>query len=527
MERLEAQLEELEILYRYIPVGLCVVDRDLRYVKTNQIYAEVVGREIHEVVGHTMHDVVAEPAREQATSIARRVIDTGEPVLDVEIRSRFRGNLAEERIWLVSVHPVHSGDCVTGSLAVMFDVTARKQLEEKTERLWQRQRLESLGVLAGGIAHDFNNLLHAILGFTELAQTPLDPSAPSHADLEQVKRSVTHGTELCNQLLNYSGTGGYIFEPVDFDSIVEGVTQMIQLAVSKNATMRIDLAGELPAVNADASQLRQVVLNLVANASDACEGKSGIITVSTRHLHCDRAYLSGCHPAGENHPTGRYVSLEVSDTGCGMPPEMFARIFDPFFTTKFTGRGLGLAAVLGIVRAQRGAVKVTSEPGRGTSIEMLLPALDSSAPIRSESRAWVADWRGSGPVLLVDDEPEVRAVGERMLELLGFTPLVASNGKTALELYRKHGDRIVCVLLDLTMPHMDGEETLRRLRQIRPTVKVAIVSGYSENIAQRFEGKGLAAVLKKPYRLESLASTLRGIVEGGSPSATLGRRSTE
>ena len=149
MERLEAQLEELEILYRYIPVGLCVVDRDLRYVKTNQIYAEVVGREIHEVVGHTMHEVVAERVREQTTSLARRVIDTGEPVLDVEVRSRFRANVAEERIWLVSVHPVHSGDCVTGSLAVMFDVTARKQLEEKTERLWQRQRLESLGVLAG------------------------------------------------------------------------------------------------------------------------------------------------------------------------------------------------------------------------------------------------------------------------------------------------------------------------------------------------------------------------------------------
>jgi CheY-like chemotaxis protein len=210
-----------------------------------------------------------------------------------------------------------------------------------------------------------------------------------------------------------------------------------------------------------------------------------------------------------------------------MSPEMLARIFDPFFTTKFTGRGLGLAAVLGIVRAQRGAIKVTSEPGRGTSFEVLLSALDSPASSRSASRASVANWRGSGPVLLVDDEPEVRAVGERMLALLGFTPLVASDGKTALELYRKHGDRIVCVLLDLTMPHMDGEETLHRLRQIRPDVKVAIVSGFSENIAQRFEGKGLAALLKKPYRLEALASTLREIVEAEGLAATSGRPSTE
>ncbi|MBE7560041.1 response regulator [bacterium] len=250
-------------------------------------------------------------------------------------------------------------------------------------------------------------------------------------------------------------------------------------------------------------------MNLIINASEAIGEASGVIVISTGAVECDRAYLAGSY-IDEDLPPGLYVYLEVADTGCGMTPETLARVFDPFFSTKFTGRGLGLAAVLGIVRGHRGAIKVYSEPGRGTTFKVLFPA--SSRPVQNDAvrQPAAARWRGVGLILVVDDEETVRTLARRMLERLGFTVLVASDGQEGVEIFRQHADEVRAVLLDMTMPHMDGEEAFRELRRIRPDVRVVLSSGYNEQDAtNRFAGKGLAGFIQKPYCLEDLCDVIR------------------
>ena len=251
-------------------------------------------------------------------------------------------------------------------------------------------------------------------------------------------------------------------------------------------------------------------MNLITNASEAIGDRSGIISITTGAVDCDRAYLTESY-LDEELPEGLYVSLEVADTGCGMDAETRAKLFDPFFTTKFTGRGLGLAAVLGIVRGHRGAIKIYSEPGKGTTFKVLFPAVDAEPRSVADRKPPDREaWRGEGTVLLVDDEEAIRALGKRMLERAGFDVLTANDGRDAVELYREHGDQIVCVILDLTMPQMDGEEAFREMRRIRSDVCVIVSSGYNEQeVTQRFVGKGLAGFIQKPYKFNRLLDQVR------------------
>jgi CheY-like chemotaxis protein len=265
-------------------------------------------------------------------------------------------------------------------------------------------------------------------------------------------------------------------------------------------------------VDADASQLRQVVMNLVVNASEAIGERSGVITLSTGAMDCDRAYLSESW-LDEQLPEGMYVFIEVADTGSGMDAETRARIFDPFFTTKFTGRGLGLAAVLGIVRGHRGAIKVYSELGKGTTLKVLFPA-SQRAEVRETRSAVRGMYEGKGTVLLVDDDESVRAVGRKMLERIGFTVVTAADGSEAIARFRERADDIICAIVDLTMPHVDGAETFRELRRMRPGVRVILSSGYNEqDVTQRFVGKGLAGFIQKPYQLSTLVAVLKEVLE--------------
>jgi CheY-like chemotaxis protein len=308
-------------------------------------------------------------------------------------------------------------------------------------------------------------------------------------------------------MLAYSGKGHFVIESIDLSTAVEGMVHLLKTVVPKKVLLNLDLAAGLPPVRGDATQVRQIVMNLVLNAAEAIGERSGVVTVCTGARDCSREYLSGTH-LDEEQPEGLYVWVEVSDTGCGMDAQTQARIFDPFFSTKFTGRGLGLAAVLGIVRGHRGALKVYSEPDKGTTMRILLPAAASEAP--GETAPAPAAWRGAGTVLLVDDEETVRATGRHMLERLGFDVLTANDGREALQVYAAHADEIALVLLDLTMPHLDGEETFRELRRLYPGVRVVMSSGYSESdITARFAGKGLAGFVQKPYDLATLQERLR------------------
>ena len=285
---------------------------------------------------------------------------------------------------------------------------------------------------------------------------------------------------------------------------------LLKSIVSKRALLNLNLGKNLPPMRGDTSQISQVIMNLVLNASDAIGERSGVVTISTGATECSREYLKKTY-GDENLAPGLYITLEVSDTGTGMDKATQERIFEPFFTTKFTGRGLGLAAVLGIVRGHKGALRLYSQLGKGTTFKILFPASETDAEsLARNNGATKNDWRGEGTVILVDDEETIRTMGARMLASLGFTVLTVADGREALAVYAEHRDEITLVLLDLTMPHMDGEETFRELRLLNPKIRVVMSSGYTENdITARFAGKGLVGFVQKPYSPAELAEQLR------------------
>ena len=301
---------------------------------------------------------------------------------------------------------------------------------------------------------------------------------------------------------------------------------MLEVSVSKKAILRYHFAAQLPPVEVDITQIQQILMNLVINASEAIGEKSGVISISTGAMKCDQDYLADTW-LKQKLPEGIYVYIEVADTGCGMTSKTLECIFDPFFTTKFTGRGLGLAAVLGIVRGHKGTLKIYSEPGHGSTFKVLLPAAKGEAPNLVISDPAKKLWHGTGTILLVDDEETIRVLSKQMLERLGFRVLTAADGCEALTIFRAQQQEIVAILLDLTMPHMDGEETFRELQRIKTEVPVIMSSGYNEqDIAQRFDGKGLAGFIQKPYRMAMLSQTLRATLEGKRDAVARARAPT-
>jgi signal transduction histidine kinase/CheY-like chemotaxis protein len=385
----------------------------------------------------------------------------------------------------------------------------RRKLEIK---MLETQKLESLGVLAGGIAHDFNNLLMGILGNADLALPLIPPGSRAIQNVEEIIRASQRAADLCRQMLAYSGKGQFLVARYDLSEIVREIAKMLEVSVSKKASLRYSLAVELPAVLADATEMSQVIMNLITNASESLGDECGVISVSTGVIECDRAYLSESY-FDDKLSEGRYVYLEVSDNGCGMDKETLSRIFDPFYTTKFMGRGLGLAAVLGIIQGHHGAIKVQSEPGQGTSFTILLPAFDGEPKEPASRTAWGVPPSRGGTILLVDDDPVVREVGTQMVDGLGFRCLTAANGQEGLEVFRKHKAEIDCVILDLTMPEMGGEEVFKELRRLHSDVCVVLSSGYNEeDVTQRFVGQGLAGFVQKPYTSANLRITLNRVL---------------
>jgi PAS domain S-box-containing protein len=392
-----------------------------------------------------------------------------------------------------------------GYLEINTDVTERRQMEEQ---LRHRAKLESLGVLAGGVAHDFNNLLTGILGNASLALDSTPAHHPSRLLLEEVMRASERAADLTRQLLAYAGKGRFVMRVVDLSGLVREISGLVQTSIPKPVQLRLQLAEDLPGIEADAGQLQQIVMNLVINGAEAIGPDGGTVLVRTGTQAVDEQYIRAIAGAGDQLRPGPYVMLEVHDTGSGMSPETLAKIFDPFFTTKFTGRGLGLSAVQGIVRAHRGALKVYSQPGQGTTFKVLFPA-SAHVPTPVVAPAG-GDLTGHGTVLVVDDEDIVRQTARHTLERYGYKTIAARHGAEALEVYRRSPDRISLVLLDLTMPVMSGEQTLREMQTIRPAVRVLLTSGYNEvEAVQRFAGKGLAGFIQKPYTSIALAEKVK------------------
>jgi PAS domain S-box-containing protein len=411
---------------------------------------------------------------------------------------------------------------IAGRVWCFRDVTERKRAEESRlemeRRMLHAQRLESLGVLAGGIAHDFNNLLMAILGNLELAQRDLSPVSPIRPRLDAASNAARRAADLTRQMLAYSGRGKFMVGRVDLNELVEENVHLLRTSIPRTTTLNLHLDRALPAVEADAGQIQQVVMNLITNASEAIGEVPGVITLSTGVRDCDGSYL-GRSRFEEVPPAGRYAYFEVTDTGCGMDEETQKRMFEPFFTTKFTGRGLGLPAVFGIVRGHGGAILLDSAAGKGTAIRVLFPAAEVApgaagpAEAAPAGEAEVAPGRGRGTILIVDDEEMVLQPCAAMVESMGFAVLTAVDGEQAVEIVRRHGASIRAIILDLTMPKLDGAAAFEQILRIEPGAKVILSSGYDEAEATgRLAKEQLAGFIRKPYYLEQLRATLERVL---------------
>ena len=402
-------------------------------------------------------------------------------------------------------------------VGAVMDVTEQHAVaEEKAQierRLQETQKLESLGILAGGVAHDFNNLLTGILGNTNLAQMDLPEASPVQENLAAIEKTSRRAAELCKQMLAYSGKGRFVVQRLDLSEIVEETAQLVRPSLSRFAALEFHLAKELPAISADATQLRQIVMNLVLNASDSFDERPGKIVLETGVIQADSAYLASTI-LSPDVPAGEYVFLEIRDTGCGMSSETLSKIFNPFFSTKFTGRGLGLAAVLGILRGHCGAIKVSSEVGVGSTFRLLLPSAGEPVKVLPPAPPAVNQRRGSGTILVADDEPAIRIVASRLLESFGYRVVLAENGSEALEIFQKSPADYTGILLDLTMPKMDGMEAFTAIRLIREDVPVVLMSGFNEQDAiSRFSGKNLAGFVQKPFTPDELRQAIRKFIE--------------
>ncbi len=389
-----------------------------------------------------------------------------------------------------------------------IDITQAKQSEKEKliieRKLLEGQKLESLGVLAGGIAHDFNNLLTGIVGNASLMSLDLPPQSPLLRNVSQIESSAQRAAELCQQMLAYAGKGQFLIRRIDLEDLVRNTLPLLEHSISKRATLRFHFKSGLPPVNADVTQIRQIIMNLVVNASDAIGDNDGSITLATGIMatgdsRLRQAVLSPdpCAPA--------LVFLQVTDTGAGMNPDVVRKIFEPFFTTKFTGRGLGLAAVLGIVRSHQGGLIVESQPGTGTTFTLILPAGEAVTESKFSRTPFGSPVMRTGTVLIIDDEDAVRTVTAHMFGMIGMKPLTACDGIDGLEMFKLHRDDITLILLDLTMPRMNGEETLREIRALSATVPVIITSGYNRTtLTSPLASAPTVAFLQKPFSLAAL-----------------------
>lgn len=499
-ERLQSTLDNLlDTYYR--------INADGTINWTSKSIETLLGYRAEDIEGMPLHRLFVD--KREFVKVVRAHSDPETPVVNYEVELRHKDG---HTVWgSISSHLLCDAEGnEIGSEGVLRNITELKlsELEKKDmeKKLADVQRLESLGVLAGGIAHDFNNLLAAIMGNAELAELKQHGHESIDKELKGIVSCSTRAADLCNQLLAYSGQGMIVRQQIDLSTLIEEIVQLIDISISKNVGLKLNLTRALPAIHVDETQMQQIIMNLVTNASESFDDKPGQVSISTGVIDATIHDLESEFLDIELEE-GRYVYLEVADTGSGMDEFTRKKIFDPFFTTKFTGRGLGLSALLGIVRSHHGSIRVDSQLGRGTRIRILFPQYEEyqdDTPAITQETEPVKDFIVSR-VLIIDDEADVLSTAKAIMEKLGCKVLTAEDGKEGISVFRESHDEIDLVLLDMTMPKINGLEALTELRAINKKVPVIICSGYGyANLSEKFKGSPPEGFLHKPYSIKEI-----------------------
>ncbi|MEI6207417.1 MAG: ATP-binding protein [Desulfuromonadales bacterium] len=503
----------LENVIKMTPAGYFHIDLEGRFLDVNNAWLRMHGYDSpEEVIGKHFSMIQVDSGSYSALAHLDE-LQRGVAIPYGEFSSRRKDGSVGHHIF--SAHPVvHVGNIV-GFEWFIIDISERKRLEEDKlllqQQFQQAQKLESLGVLAGGIAHDFNNILAIIIGYCSLVRMDYETSEEY---IPHIETAAQRAAALCRQMLTYAGKTQSVLAQVDMKEIVAEMLTMLKATISRNVSIRADLSDAIPHINGDASQLRQVVMNLIINASEAIGEAQGVIQVSLTRTEL-KAGQSDKDYNGSIIPAGHYICLEVTDSGCGMDDETRRRIFEPFYTTKFTGRGLGMSALLGIITAHKGALQLSSQPGHGSTFKVYLPLQISVAEDGSPQLAAQLSWRGSGTILLAEDEEQVALILKTMLKSLGFTVIEAADGKEAVELYKKHAVDITLVVTDMGMPVMDGYELFRVLKTLNPKLPIIISSGYGDTVVTtRIPIGEIAGLVGKPYSFDQLREVLKRVLDG-------------
>jgi len=490
---------------------ICRFTEDGTFTFVNDVYCRVFGKTRNELLGSrwapgAFSDDV--PIIEEKL----RALSSSNPVVVIENRV-CTGSGAIRWMQFINRGFFNAEGRLIETQSVGRDISDRKNAEEDRlvlERQFQQaQKMESLGVLAGGVAHDFNNILTIILGHCHILRNEMDSGMTLEEHVQQIEAAGSRAVGLCRQMLMYAGQSSQVQARINLCQLVDGVVEMLSSAIKKSVTIELDLERDAPELTGDNVQIQQIVMNLIINAAEAIGDKSGTIKVTLKKTVI-QAERSDTDFMGNTIPAGEYACLDVSDTGCGIDKDAEKRIFEPFYTTKATGRGLGMSAILGIVKLHDGALQLSSSPGIGTTIKIYFPLPDKVCVIEtSQSAGFVPSARANGAVLLVDDEAALRVIGSALLKAMGFSAITAANGREALEIYSLHKNEVDLVLMDLNMPVMGGIDAYRLLREMSPSIPVVICSGYSvEGIMEEIDSDEYAAVVQKPYKPDQLQNTL-------------------
>ena len=500
---------------------LIVLDGEIRVVSANDSFYRMFGVTSEETQGNLLYDLGNRQWDiPKLHKLMEEILPEKTEVRDFEVDHVFP-EIGHKILFLNAVQVIR-GLGEEGRKLILLaveDVTERKRLDaerlEIQRRLLQAQKLESLGVMAGGVAHDFNNLLMAILGNLEFALTDRNLEPKTRSAIDNAIQASDRSAELSHQMLIYSGSAHYAPKDLDLGKLAHENEHLFNSVIPQNTTLNFKINKGLPLIRGDEDQIQRIITNLILNGSEAIGENTGVVNLTTGVMYCDEAYLSRSRLEAKPEP-GKFVFLEISDTGCGMDSETVHKLFDPFFSTKFWGRGLGMAEVMGIVKAHHGAIMVESEIGKGTTIRILFSA-PQKALVQLAQVVESTEPKSPGSdsvsrrktVLVVDDEELVRNMVLSRLEVLGYDTIPAVDGVEGVRIFRERLNEIDLVLLDFAMPKMNGVEAFEELIRIKPDVKVILSSGYTEDVViRRFPGPKPAGFLNKPYKLEAMKAEL-------------------